>query len=115
MLGQTPSDFPGTAAGVSSDIRGGNGNYEDGTHLDEEGDVRGSDDGSITDRERNTWMDWCDSTFRNGLGLFPSDADDPQPMGVFGDELFSDEDWADTSVPVRLEVPVLAFTKDFNF
>ena len=27
-------NFPGTAAGVSSDIRGGDGHYEDGTHLD---------------------------------------------------------------------------------
>ena len=33
-------------------------------------------------------------------------------MGVFKDELFTDEDWADTSVSVRVEVPVLAFKKD---
>ena len=84
-------EFPGTAAGVSTDIRGGNANYEDGTHLDKEGDVQSSDDGSIADRERNTWVDWCDSTFRNGLRSFPSDADDPQPMVVFNDKLFSDE------------------------
>ena len=48
---------------------------------------------------------------RNGLGPFLSDADDPQPMG---DELCSGEDWADTSVSVRGEVPVLACTEDLD-
>ena len=101
-----------TPAGVSPNVRGGSGIYEYGTNLNEEGDVGSSDDGSMVDRERNTWVDWCDSTFRNGLNTFPSDADDPQPMVVFNDKLFSDEVWADTSVSVREEVPVLAFKDD---
>ena len=36
-----------------------------------------SDDRSIEDRERNSWVDWCNSAFRNGISTFPSDADDP--------------------------------------
>ena len=51
--------------------------------------------------------DWCDSAFRQGLGSFPSDADDPLPMVVCNDELFSDDVLADSSVSVREEVPVL--------
>ena len=101
-----------TAAAVSPNVRGGSGVFEYGTNLNEEGDVGSSDDGLIVDRERNTWVDWCDSTFRNGLGTFPSDADGPHPMVVFPDELFSDEVWADMSVSVCEEVPVLAFKDD---
>ena len=52
--------------------------------------------------------DLYDSAFRNGLGSFPSGADDPQPMVVFNGKLFSDDVLADTSVSVREEVPVLA-------
>ena len=100
-LGQ---EFPGISWGVSTDSCGGNGIFEDETLLDGEGDVRGSDDGSIVDRERNTWVDWCDSTFRNGLDPFPSDVDDPRPMVVFRDKLFPDEEWADTSVLARDDV-----------
>ena len=80
--------------------------------MNEEGDVGSSDDNSIHIRERNTWVDWCDSTFRDGLCTFSSDAADPQPMVVFNDTLFSDEVWADTSVSVRGEVPVLTFKDD---
>ena len=79
--------------------------------MNEEGDVGSSDDGSIVDRERNTWLEWCDSAFRNGLGTIPLDADGPHPM-VFPDELCSDEVWADMSVSVCEEVPVLAFKYD---
>ena len=64
-----------TAAAVSPNVRGGSGVFEYGTNLNEEGDVGSSDDVSIVDRERNTWVDWCDSVFRNGLGTFPLDAD----------------------------------------
>ena len=101
-----------TAAAVSPNVRGSSGYYEYGTNLNEEGDVGSLDDGSIVDRERNTWLEWCDSAFRNGLGTIPLDADGPHPMVVFPDELCSDEDWADMSVSVREEVPVLAFKYD---
>ena len=37
-------EFPGIASGVSTDISGGNGIFEDRTHLDGEGNVRGSDE-----------------------------------------------------------------------
>ena len=80
--------------------------------MNEEGDVGSSDDGSIVDRERNTWLECCDSAFRNGLCTFPLDADGPHPMVVFPDELCSDEVWADMSVLVREEVPVLTFKYD---
>ena len=53
-------------------------------------------------------MDWCNSAFRNGLGTFPSDTDDPLPMVVFNDKLVSDDVLADPSVSVHEEVPVLA-------
>ena len=37
------------------------------------------------------------------------DADDPYPMVVFSGKLCSDEVWADMSVSVHEDVPVLAF------
>ena len=40
-----------------------------GTVSSDEGDISDSDDGSIEDHERNTWVDWCDSAFRNLLNL----------------------------------------------
>ena len=42
------------------------------------------------------------------MSTFPSDADDPQPMVVFNDKLFSGDVLTDTSVSVHEEVPVLA-------
>ena len=51
--------------------------------------------------------DWCDSAFRQGLGSFPSGADDLLPMVVCYDKLFSDDVLAYSSVSVREEVPVL--------
>ena len=76
--------------------------------MSKEGDIRNSDDGSIEDHERNSWVDWCNSAFWNGISTFPSDADNLQPMVVFSDKLFSDEVLADTPVSVHEEVPVLA-------
>ena len=46
--------------------------------------------------------DWCDSAFRQGLGSFPSGADDPLPLVVCNDKLFLDDVLA-----FREEVPVL--------
>ena len=97
-----------TAASVSLNVRSGSGNYDYGTILVEEGDIRNSDDRSIEDRERNSWVDWCNSAFRNGISTFPSDADDPQPLVVFNDKLFSNDVLADASVSIHEEVPVLA-------
>ena len=59
-----------TAAAVSPDVRSGSGIYDYGTISDEEGDIRNSDDESIVDRERNSWVDWCNSAFRNGMVHF---------------------------------------------
>ena len=37
-----------------------------------EGDLSDSDCGSVEDRERDTWDDWCESAFYNGYGeIFP--------------------------------------------
>ena len=88
-------------AAVSLNVRSGSGVYNYGTLSYEESDIRNSDDGSIEIRERN-------SAFRNGISTFPSDADDPQPMVVFKDKLFSDDVLADTSASVHEEVPVVA-------
>ena len=45
---------------------------------------------------------------RNGIGTFPSDADDLQPRVVFNDKLFSDDVLANTSVSVHEEgVPLV--------
>ena len=79
-----------------------------GTVSSDEGDISDSDDGSIEDRERNTWVDWCDSAFRIGFSTFPSDADDQQSTVAFSGKLFSDEVLADTPVPVHEEMPMLA-------
>ena len=40
--------------------------YGGGAALYDEGDISDSDFGSVEDRERDTWEDWCDSAFRNG-------------------------------------------------
>ena len=42
-----------------------------GVALYYEGDLSDSDCGSVEDRERDTWEDWCDSDFRNGYGWSP--------------------------------------------
>ena len=97
-----------TAAAVSPNVRSGSGSYDYGTILVEEADIRNSDDRSIDDRERNSWVDWCNSAFRNGISTFHSDADDPQPLVVFNDRLFSNDVLVDTSVSIHEEVPVLA-------
>ena len=62
-----------------------------------EGDLSDSDCGSAGARERDTWEDWCDSAFRSGYGGFPSDVDDPQPPVVFSNQLFWDDNIAETS------------------
>ena len=97
-----------TAAAVSPNVRSGSKSYDHGTILVEEGDIRHSDDQSIDDHERNSWVDWCNSAFRNGISTFPSNADDPQPMVMFNDELFSDDVLTNTSASIHEEVPVLA-------
>ena len=97
-----------TAGAVPPNVRSGSEIYDYGTVLSEEGDVSDSDDWSIEDHERNSWVNWCNSVFRNRFSIFPSDADDPQPMVVFSDKLFSDEVLADTPVSVHEEMPMLA-------
>ena len=71
--------------------------YGGGAALSYEGDISDSDCGSVEDRERDTWEDWCDSAFRNGHGGFPPDTDDPLPPVVFSSQLFWDEDIAEPS------------------
>ena len=68
-----------------------------GAALYYEGDISDSDCGSVEDRERDTWEDWCHSAFRNGYGGFPPDTDDPLPPVVFSSQLFWDEDIAEAS------------------
>ena len=75
---------------VSPNRRSCSETYGGGAALYYEGDISNSDCGSVEDRERDTWKGWCDSAFRNGYGAFPSDTDDPLPMVVFSDKLFSD-------------------------
>ena len=82
-----------------------------------EGDLSDSDCGSVEDRERDTWDDWCDSAFCNGYGGFTPDPDDTHPPVVFSDNLFWDDDIAEPSrmlpdggyAPV-LTSPILAGT-----
>ena len=68
-----------------------------------EGDISDSDCGSVEDRKRDNWEDWCDSAFRNGYGErdgtvgFPPDSDDPLLPVVFSSQLFWDEDIAEPS------------------
>ena len=87
-----------TAAAVSPNVRSGSGSYDYGTILVEEGN---SDDRSVEDRERNSWVDWCNFAFRNVISTFPLDADDPQPLVVFNDKLFSDDVLADACVSIH--------------
>ena len=68
-----------------------------GAALYYEGDISDSDCGSVEDREKNTWEEWCDSAFRNGYGGFSLDTDDPLPPVVFSGKLFWDEDIAEPS------------------
>ena len=49
--------LPVTATAVSPNVRSGSKVYDYGTVLSEEGDISDLDDGSIEDRERNTWVD----------------------------------------------------------
>ena len=81
----------GTAAVGSLTVRSGGGLYDYETIWDVDEDIINLDEGSIGDRERNTWADWCDSAFRIGFRTFLSDADDLQPTVAFSDKLFSDE------------------------
>ena len=62
-----------------------------------EGDLSDSDCESAWARERDTWEDWCDSAFRSGYGDFPPDVEDPQPPVVFSNQLFWNDDIAETS------------------
>ena len=68
-----------------------------GAALCYEGDLSYSDCGSVEDRERDTWEDWCDSAFQNGYGGFLLDTNDPLPLVVFSGQLFWDEDIAEPS------------------
>ena len=78
-------------------VQSGGGLYDYETILDEDEDIRNLDEGSIGDRERNIWVDWCDSAFRIGFST-----------AAFSDKLFSDEVLADTPVSVHEELPMLA-------
>ena len=97
-----------TATAIYPDVRSGSGVYDYGTLSYQGSDIRNSDDGSFEIRERNSWVDWCNSAFRNGIGTFPSEDNDPQPMVVFNDKLFSDDVLANTSVSFHEEVLVVA-------
>ena len=70
-------DVPDVA--VSPNRRSCSETYGGGAALYYEGDISDSDCGSVEDRERDTWENWCDSAFRNGYGAFPPDTDDPLP------------------------------------
>ena len=59
-----------TGAAVSPNVRSGSETYDHGTVLSDEGNISDSDGGSIEDRERITWVVWCDSVFRNGFSTF---------------------------------------------
>ena len=62
-----------------------------------DGDLGDSDCGSVEDRERDTWDDWCDSAFHNGYGdFFPDDAGAYPPV-VFSDPLLWENDIAESS------------------
>ena len=93
-------------AAVSPNRRSCSETYGDGTALYYEGDISDSDCGSVKDRERDTWEDWCESAFQNGYGAFPPDTEDPLPTVVFSDKLFSDEDPADMPVSDKEESTV---------
>ena len=68
-----------------------------GVALYYEGELSDLDCESVGDHERDTWDDWCDSAFRNGLGGFPPGDEDTQPPVVFSDQLFWDDDMAEPS------------------
>ena len=68
-----------------------------GTFFYYEGDLSDSYCGSVEDRERDAWDDWCDSAFHNGYGGFFPDAEKTRPPVVFGDQLFWDDDMAESS------------------
>ena len=99
-------DVPDVA--VSPNRRSCSETYGGGAALYYEGDISDSDGGSVEDRERDTWRDWCNSAFRNGIRAFPPDTDDPVPTIVFSDKLFLDEDIADMPVSDNEEMPVSA-------
>ena len=62
--------LPVTTEAVSPNVWSGSGSYDYGTVLSYEGDISDSDDESIEDRERNSWVDWCNSAFRSPCGQF---------------------------------------------
>ena len=99
-------DVPDVA--VSPNRRSCSDTYGGGTTLYYEGDISDSDCGSVQDRERDTWEDWCDSAFRNEYGTFPPDMDEMLSTVVLSDKLFSDEDMADMPVSQNEEIPVSA-------
>ena len=70
-----------TAVTVSPNDQSCSEPYDQGSVLFDEGNISDSDGGSMEDRERDTWEDWCDSAFQNGFSTFPSDTDDLQPTG----------------------------------
>ena len=111
------------------------------SYLYDGNDARVPDDDSIVDREHRTWRKYCASIFRKGLAPFPSDAPVSPLRSGRRDELCShedgmdmmpperhmglrdiahvptsvsdeDEDWSDTSVSSRVEMPVLALTSE---
>ena len=95
-------------AAVSPNRRSCSETYGGGTALFYEEDISDSDCGSVEDRERDTWEDWCDSAFRNGYGAIPPGTDNPLLTVVFSDKLFSDEDIVDMLVSDNEELPVSA-------
>ena len=72
--------------------------HEGMTTLYYEGDLGDLDCGSVEDRERDTWDDWCDFlSFRNGYGgAFPDDVGVYPPV-VFSDPLLWENDMAESS------------------
>ena len=101
-----------TAAAVSPNVRGGSGVFKYGTNLNEERDVGSSDDGSIVDCERNTWVDCVIRHFGMDLVHFLWMWMVRTRWLCFLTNCFPDEVWADIFVSVHEEVTVLAFKDD---
>ena len=71
-----------------------------------EGDIGDSDCGSVEDRERDTWDDWCDSAFHNGYGGFFPDVAGAYPPVVFSNQWENDIAESSHILPDDGQVPV---------
>ena len=55
----------------------------------------------------DTWANGDSSAFGTAFGAFPPEAADTQPVDMFSNCVFSEEELADTVVLVRRDVPML--------